>query len=220
MSDPSRAPLVLARSHHFAVVNKPAGVPTEPAPGHARCLREMIAAELSARASPHAVSRLDVNVSGCALFALTDRAKQAVAAASTGEYSKRYVAVVGAVISDHAAFTTPIDGRDARTELVAAEVSASGRALLTLAPITGRTHQLRIHCSRARSPILGDAKYGGTKTLTLESGRVVPVPRVMLHARELVFSGAYVELGLPARVTAALPADLRSILDVLGIAGT
>ena len=220
MSEPTRAPVVLARSHHFAVAQKPAGVPTEPAPGHATCLREMVAAELSARANPHAVSRLDVNVSGCALFALTDRAKQAVAAASAGAYTKRYVAIIGSALEGAPpAFATPIDGRDARTELIACVASARGPAFVTLAPITGRTHQLRIHCSRAGAAILGDAKHGGPRTLTLENGRVVPVPRVMLHAYELLFAGSYVELGLPARVRAELPPDLRGVLDVLGIAG-
>lgn len=217
----TNASIVIARSHHFAVALKPAGVPTEPAPNHTTCLREMVSAELSARANPHAVSRLDVNVSGCALFALTDRAKQAVASATAGAYAKRYAALVTAPITTAPpAFVTPIDGRDARTELVSCASSESGPSLVALAPITGRTHQLRIHCSRANAPILGDAKHGGPRTLTLPNGRVVPVPRVMLHATELRFSGVYAELGLPSRVSAEIPEDMRRVLDALGLASS
>jgi 23S rRNA pseudouridine955/2504/2580 synthase len=53
-------------------------------------------------------------------------------------------------------------------------------AWLALQPLSGRTHQLRVHCALMGCPILGDPKYGGAKA------RPAGAPKgLMLHAREL-----------------------------------
>jgi 23S rRNA-/tRNA-specific pseudouridylate synthase len=95
------------------------------------------------------------------------------------------------------------DGRDA---------TARTPALLTLTPVTGRTHQLRAHAASAGAPLLGDPSYGGPRRARLASGRVLPLSRVLLHA-------AWVELELDAervRVTAPLPPDFVATWEILG----
>src|SRR5439155_8421844 len=54
--------------------------------------------------------------------------------------------------------------------------SADGRTLVEAEPVTGRTHQIRVHAAAEGFPILGDALYGGT-----------PAARVCLHAEQLTF---------------------------------
>jgi 23S rRNA-/tRNA-specific pseudouridylate synthase len=54
-------------------------------------------------------------------------------------------------------------------------------ALLWLEPITGRTHQLRVHLAHAGSPLLGDRPYGGSPRVVLDDGSAYAARRVMLH---------------------------------------
>ncbi len=84
---------------------------------------------------------------------------------------------------------------------------------LELSPLTGRTHQLRVHCEGLGTPILGDPKYGGTGA-HLEGF----ADQLHLHARGL-------DLPHPAggrlSLAAALPAHMRETFKALGFeAGT
>ena len=70
-------------------------------------------------------------------------------------------------------------GKPAHTEYEAVRVNPDGTADLLLRPVTGRTHQLRVHCAHSLglgSPILGDLLYGGS-----------PAPRLHLHALSITF---------------------------------
>ena len=80
---------------------------------------------------------------------------------------------------------------------------------LALEPLTGRTHQLRVHCAEMGWPILGDAIYG---TAPRHGG-----PRLHLHAREIVVP-LYKNKD-PIRVTAPVPEHLRERLTLCGWAG-
>ena len=86
-----------------------------------------------------------------------------------------------------------------------------GRAItwLALEPLTGRTHQLRVHCAAMGWPITGDNIYG---TAPRFGG-----PGLHLHAREIV-----VPLGKnrdPVRVVAPAPAHMRDLLCACGFSG-
>jgi tRNA pseudouridine32 synthase/23S rRNA pseudouridine746 synthase len=77
---------------------------------------------------------------------------------------------------------------------------------LALTPVTGRTHQLRVHCAASGWPIVGDNIYGNAPRFT--------GPPQMLHAREVVVPIS--KNKLPVRVTAPVPDHMRDALRACG----
>jgi 23S rRNA pseudouridine955/2504/2580 synthase len=94
------------------------------------------------------------------------------------------------------------------TEFTVMDSAARKMAWLALAPLTGRTHQLRVHCMAMGNPILGDRMYGG------EASRIEGFPeKLHLHARRLVLphpQGGTLEL------EADLPPHMRESFAMLG----
>ena len=72
-------------------------------------------------------------------------------------------------------------GQQAVTDFAVIDRIGRQAAWLALRPLTGRTHQLRVHCAAIGTPILGDGKYGGADAFL--SG--VPAKDVHLHARAI-----------------------------------
>ena len=101
-----------------------------------------------------------------------------------------------------------------------ANVSTSSRApletkdvaLLAVDPVTGRTHQIRIHASDAGAPLVGDRDYGGATRIVLEDGRILAPTRIALHAARVAVPGHDGELELRAPV----PDELVAIWSSLG----
>ncbi|MEO1013696.1 MAG: RluA family pseudouridine synthase [Pseudomonadota bacterium] len=93
----------------------------------------------------------------------------------------------------------PAQGRDAKkalTDFQTVEQAGQGPAFLALRPITGRTHQLRVHCAAVGAPIVGDGKYGGPEA------RLEGVARKLhLFCRSMRFrhprGGGFMELTAP-----------------------
>jgi 23S rRNA-/tRNA-specific pseudouridylate synthase len=236
---------VLAEHAGLVFVSKPPGVATEP--DHAGVAASLVGrvAELLGLAPGvlHAVSRLDVGVSGVVTLA-RDEGGRALAAdvRARGGFRRRYVALAArAPEPAHGSWDSalPRNVRGARgraagpasnersaktlyaTVAEADPVYLPGRtavrvavrpALLALSPLTGRTHQLRLHAERAGSPLLGDAEHGGASRVLLASGGVVGLERVFLHA-------AWVELALKDalfRVEAAIPPELDALWATAG----
>lgn len=220
------APVVLHQDGRLLVLAKPAGMPT--IPDHGGVTGTLLAHAAALCGLPvervHPTSRLDRDVSGVVTFALTAEARESLAAArAAGHYDRRYVALaLRAPNPAHGEWNAPI-GRasDPRRRMVngreATPASTRYRvifenprvALLALAPQTGRTHQLRVHCAHAAAPLLGDRAYGGTTRLTLGSGRSVALTRVALHAARVI-------LPTMAPLLAEIPPDLRALLADLG----
>lgn len=123
----------------------------------------------------HPVSRLDRDTFGVVLLAKNAHIHALLCAASKrGEIEKRYRAVVfGQPPAEEGVIDAPIareqegrmlrciraDGKPARSQYRVLQRTADA-ALLELRPLTGRTHQLRLHCAYAGFPILGDPQYG------------------------------------------------------------
>jgi 23S rRNA-/tRNA-specific pseudouridylate synthase len=195
---------VLHDAEDVFAVYKPASLPTEPdKSGASSVLRQL--ADLLKREPRDlfAISRLDVGVSGVLLVALGLNAqRRLLQERARGTLRRRYVALAAGVptpaegewreaigrgsggkrvISDR-------DGQNAhsryRVIAVAQAVSRERPAtcLLSLSPITGRTHQLRVHASAHGAPLLGDRKYSGPVRMTSPDGSVLPLPQIMLHA--------------------------------------
>ncbi len=216
---------VLARGEGWVAVDKPAGIPT--IPDHAGASHSLLA--LAARAVAlepshlHATSRLDREVSGVVVFALdAETAARLRHERDEHRYMRRYVAIASrGPHEDAGTWNAPIgrakdprhravNGRDAtsaRTHFAVIARVAKG-VLLALAPVTGRTHQLRVHASHASAPLLGDRVYGGEARVTLASGKVLPFDRIALHAaRVTVFH---------REIDAPVPPALRETWRALG----
>lgn len=132
----------------------------------------------------HPVSRLDRDTFGVVLLAKNAHIHgQMMAALQAGQLHKTYEALVwGAPEAASGVWTFPIarqgggsllrevraDGQQAETrfQLLARH---DGYSLLRLNPITGRTHQLRVHCAHVGCPILGDPQYGTAESLALSN---------------------------------------------------
>ncbi len=184
---------------------------------------------------PGIVHRLDKDTSGLILVAKNDRAHRLLQAQfKAREVQKSYVALVYGQVSPEAGTIEAFIGRDVRQRKRMAVVPAvQGRpavtryetvghyrprsemrhraeqilTLLACHPLTGRTHQIRVHLAHVGHPILGDNVYGGRRR------PAVACPRQFLHAERLRFrlpgTGEMVEF------TAPLPADLASVLAQL-----
>jgi RluA family pseudouridine synthase len=93
-------------------------------------------------------------------------------------------------------------GKEARTIF---RVLARGRkaTLVEARPLTGRTHQIRVHLSHSGLPIIGDEAYGGP-----------PAPRIMLHCRSMSFQAVG---GRDVAATAKVDADFTRVCGDYGI---
>lgn len=189
-------PAVLFASDDIVVADKPSGMATEPDRERAPSLRDWVKAWAGGKVEPHAVSRLDVGVSGAVTFALSARAKKAAAVAKErGKIARRYVAIVAGDPGSAGHADAPVEGKPARTDFARVALITSPKsavALVVFSPRTGRMHQIRIHAAALGAPILGDKRYGGPGRVTTGTGRVVAVERVLLHAASVVPA-----LGLP-----------------------
>ena len=205
----ARGVSVVHRDESLLVLCKPSGLPTTSP--NAREATLVKAAEALDPDAPnlHPSSRLDADVSGLVTFARTPQAtRYLLDARERGQYRRAYVGLVerppAAVAAgalgelDGGLLDGPIglDPRDPRKRRVAQHGDLSARpsstrfrvlarsphaALLWLEPITGRTHQLRVHLAHAGAPLLGDRPYGGSPRVVLDDGAAHAARRVMLH---------------------------------------
>ena len=226
---------VLYEDDDVLVVNKPAGLVVHPAHGHASgTLVNAVVGKITAdtgrdAARPGIVHRLDKDTSGVMIIAKNDVAQLALARQLQGRrFEKEYLALVWGDPGDQPAVVeAPIQrdtvdrrrmvvragGRGSTTRFarIAAYPAGPGaqdrRALLHVRPVTGRTHQIRVHLAYARLPIVGDPVYGR------KGSERDGLARQFLHAWRL-------SVNLPHRgprtFTAPLAEDLRAYLATLG----
>lgn len=223
-------PSVAYQDADLLVLVKPAGLATT-SPSGRDCLVAM-AYELDPRAPKlHATSRLDAEVTGLVTFARTERATVLLLEARRrGDYRRRYLALASRapeppsgrwdwpISVDRTDKRKRVAGhgpseRHAQTEYRTAGV-VPGAAALHLFPHTGRTHQLRVHASRAECPLLGDVHYGGPRRVARADGRVVTATRVMLHCAELDLPSLHGAGRL--HLVCDAPDDMRDVWSALG----
>jgi len=209
MSGPTAAPGDLAVLHaeaRFVVIDKPAGLLSVPGKGADKqdCAARRIRAMFPSATGPLVVHRLDMETSGLMVFALDEESQRTLSAQfERRAVEKAYTALLdGPVDLDAGEVRLPIrpdltnrplqivdfiHGRPAITHfcVLAREID---RTRIRFEPVTGRTHQLRVHAaySGPAGPegghvigraILGDVLYGDPRS----------APRLMLHASELTF---------------------------------
>ena len=179
------------------VVVKPAGLPA--VPGRGEHLQDCMAARVQAQfADALVVHRLDMATSGLMLFARGADAQRTLSRAfAQREVHKRYVAVVhGRIDPAEGEIDLPLrpdwpnrprqqvdvaHGKPSLTRYrVLAHDPLANTSRVVLEPITGRTHQLRVHLLAIGHPILGDALYAPVAVQALAG-------RLMLHAASISF---------------------------------
>ena len=187
---------LLYEDSDLIAVNKPAGINTQRTPYQLKGTLEYWVTEYfkaqGSNETARVVHRLDRGTSGAMLF---PKHKQAAAWLSKrfhdGEVDKRYLALVaGRPQQETWTVDAPIGkiasarygivdgGRSAVTEFRLLS-SSTEVSLVEAKPLTGRTHQIRVHLEYGGMPIVGDPTYGN-----------VPAERMMLHCAEMIFQDA------------------------------
>ena len=237
--------VVLHEDDALVAIDKPAGVVAHPTGRirhgtlinflHARYRRP---GEGAADVVPRLAHRLDRDTSGVVLVVKDRRLDAEVTRAFfRREVAKTYWAlVVGDPAADGGLIDRPIgpatvsetklhmevraDGRPARTRWRVLE-RLPGHAWVELSPLTGRTHQLRVHMASIGHPIACDHLYGDLRPLRLSSAArgvrteddAVVLDRLALHAHRL--SLRHPVTGAPFSIESPLPADLARALEAL-----
>lgn len=175
---------VLYEDDHILAVDKPAGMLIHPS--HSQnigTLANLVLGyyeETGQKSAFHPVTRLDRDTFGVVLLAKNSYIHNLLQA---GDVQKTYRALVfGGPETDKGIIDAPIARRPLPSLL--REISSLGKpsltefavlertentTLLELKPITGRTHQLRLHCAHMGFPILGDPQYGSEESQALSS---------------------------------------------------
>jgi tRNA pseudouridine32 synthase/23S rRNA pseudouridine746 synthase len=193
-------------------VEKPAGLPS--VPGRAEGLHDCMASRVAAHiADALVVHRLDMATSGLMLFARGKAMQRALSEAfAARQVHKRYIAVVdGCLADDVGEIELPliadwpqrprqkvdhVSGKPSLTRWQVLERDVErGRTRVQLEPVTGRSHQLRVHLMAIGHPILGDALYAAHDPPR--------APRLLLHAQSLRF--AHPVSGEPLQIESTVP---------------
>ncbi len=228
---PEDIPLeIVFENQDVIIVDKPAGMVVHPAAGHAS--GTLVHAALAhapemegigGEGRPGVVHRLDKDTSGLILLAKNDAAHHWLQEQfRSRKVEKVYLALVdgkpptptGRIEAPvgrdpqkrkQMAVVTANKGRQAVSEYLTRQSFAS-HTLLEVHPVTGRTHQIRLHLSFVGCPVVGDVIYGRRKAS-------LPLKRHFLHAHRI-------SITLPGELQprtfeAPLPPELKSVLDAL-----
>lgn len=223
---------VIYKDKDILIINKPYGLPVQGGSGVKKHLDLYLPAlQYEKDAPPKLVHRLDRDTSGVLVLA---RSRESAAQLQRGFANKRlrktYLALVvgvpkqyqGEIVSrmekslrgkdSREVVTSGKDGKSAVTRYKVREAMAKKFALMELEPVTGRTHQLRVHMAEIHTPILGDGKYGGKDAFVRGS---VEIPNQLhLHAWKI-------EIPLPQgkllTVSAPLPAHMQQSAKALNM---
>lgn len=230
---PERGELdVLFENDAYLAVNKPTGVLTHPSRGKftGTLLNYASGYLLETAGTPavHAVNRLDRDTSGVVLLAKSAHAKNlAIDALRADDSEKEYIALLcGELPEGRGVIDLPIarerEGFQKRVvsesgQRAVTEYETLGRAVLNgqtvtcvrLALKTGRTHQIRVHCSHLGCPVLGDALYATQASQTLNAA--LELSAHLLHARRLAFRDPLTG----AALTLTAPVVRRDMLNIL-----
>ena len=228
--------MVLYRDEHVIVLNKPHGLAVQGGPGIVRHLDGLLdGLRMGSPHRPRLVHRLDRDTSGALVLARTPGTAAKLAAAFRGrDVRKTYWAVVaGRPVPVEGRMDLPLirytgprgersipaarddkEGARAVTDYLTLDHAGQKLAWMELSPITGRTHQLRVHCVALKAPIVGDLKYHEPDHNGAGSALVEGLSdKLHLHARAL-------DLPHPGggrlMVEAELPPHMRDTFRTLG----
>jgi 23S rRNA pseudouridine1911/1915/1917 synthase len=234
---------ILYEDDDLIVINKPAGMTVHAGAGNSR--GTLVNALLGRGQSlsqggnalrPGIVHRLDKDTSGAILIAKNDFAHAKLSEAfRTRAIQKTYLALVHGKLNGTKGRIELAISRDPkrRTKMSARPAGKSANARLArtdwtvlqqLGPAafvevqlhTGRTHQIRVHFSALKHPVVGDALYGAASQLTVGKIKLPVLGRQFLHAARLSFAHPRTEKEIT--VTAPLAPELKIYLEKLAAA--
>lgn len=213
---------------YLIAVNKPAGMPTHTTHGHYNdSLANALCAKFKSESRPfvfRAVNRLDRDTSGVVLVAKDQLSAHKMSQQlQSGKIQKNYIAIVCGELNGEGEINGYIKrcGQSIITRMVCAAEEDGAECARTLykvlftngkysvveaSPITGRTHQLRVHFASIGHPIVGDSLYGSPD---------INISRQALHAISLKF--LHPTSGEAVNCYAAIPDDIVGLCEKLGI---
>ncbi len=218
---------LLYRDGLMLVVDKPAGYAVHRGPKGGEALEDYFGAlRFGLPRAPALAHRLDRDTSGCLVLG---RHRKALALLGKlfkqGKVAKTYwAAVEGGPQDDEGRIEIALAKRDesrgwwmkadpqglpSTTTWKVMGRDTAGHTWLALEPLTGRTHQLRVHCAEMGFPIVGDTVYGNTSR--------IGGPPLHLHAREVTVPIS--KNKPPVTVTAPVPEHMRELLSACGWSG-
>jgi 23S rRNA pseudouridine1911/1915/1917 synthase len=176
----------------------------------------------------HPISRLDRNTSGVILFAKDVHISHLFSKMHHERILKKeYVAIVDGFISPSSGeIDIPIkrapgsimlrmasvEGQPALTRYRTACISErTATSLMSFYPVTGRTHQIRLHAGAVGNPVISDQLYGNDKYISI-------IPRHALHSKTICFQHPLTHKDIT--INAPLPIDMLTALEILGFANT
>ena len=209
---------VLYRDDEVLAINKPAGLAVQGGTGtivHVDALLDALT--FDAKERPRLVHRLDKDTSGVLLLARTAAAARWLTAAFRAkDAEKLYWAITAGIPKPREGrIDLPIaklpgrrgekmdideeEGKRSITDFMVVEAVGKQAAFVAMRPVTGRTHQLRVHMQAIGTPIQGDGKYGGQAALLAGDGLS---RKLHLHARQITLKRPNGKL---LTITAPLP---------------
>lgn len=227
--------ITLYEDKDVLVLNKPAGLASQGGSGTTRHVDGLLEALRDEKGEkPRLVHRLDKETAGCLVVAKSRFAASVMAKSFRSRVTRKvYWAIVAGVpktrqgrVSTYLAKETLPDGdsrmrvaqhgeegaEHALTYYAVIEQSAQKLAWVSLKPVTGRTHQLRVHMASVGHPIIGDPKYFNVENWELPGGLQ---NRLHLLARRIVIP--HPRTGKPIDVTAPLPPHMQQTFNLLGL---
>ncbi|MFN5243605.1 MAG: RluA family pseudouridine synthase, partial [Novosphingobium sp.] len=220
--------MVITQDRAAIVLNKPPGLATQGGTGTKEHVDGLLDAFAETGPRPRLVHRLDKDTSGVLLIARTPGSAAYFSKRFSGRTARKiYWAIITGVpdIAD-GLIELPLakqpgtggekmmvdksgEGQSARTRYRVLDRAGNRAAWVELQPLTGRTHQLRVHMAAIGHPIVGDGKYGGPEAFL--SGSISR--KMHLHARRLIIDHPD---GDQIDVTAELPEHFANTMASLG----
>lgn len=219
---------ILYEDDGLLILNKPAGIAVHGGSGVSFGVIEILRAARPQAPFLELVHRLDRDTSGCLIIAKKRSALRHIHQLFREDgVDKRYQALLqGAWHGEERRVTAPLRKNVLQSGERVVKVEAEGKASQTLfrplrrwkmatlveaVPLTGRTHQIRVHAAYLHQPIAGDEKYGDAGFN--RAMQAMGLRRLFLHAASLRFSGAG---GERIEVSAPLDPVLQKVLVSLG----
>ncbi len=207
---------ILYEDDFFIAVNKPAFMPCHPSIGHyddtlANYIKGYLGDSIGAI---HIPARIDMNTTGIVIIAKNEYVAGKISGAyKDGKVKKEYVCICHGETESDGIINAPIGRKEG--SIIEREITDTGKDAIThyhrisckngnsvikVEPVTGRTHQIRVHFSYIGHPLLGDGLYGR------EDG----IKRHLLHLKRLEFN--HPEYDFKVIIEAPIPSDMKEYI--------